>query len=668
MKLRGHMQETDTPLATMAKADLERILPFSQVSRHASGDKVCAFSQLADLAFLVLRGKCQEILIAADQPARVLKTFAPGEAIANGVLDASEADDISIVAAEDSTVLRIRHEDLAGLVAGFEAETNGSRSNKLSVSANGRQATDAPKSRLLTLASLSANPQDEPIATALAHALHDETGESVALVCLTLTTSRGKAVNSSCPPDVLLGQPAWQRDLFKNGNGFNLVHIGVPAESIREGAIEELTEVLRRRFPYVLVTCAVGDLPAAALTEFITRSDKGYLLVRRTSHDQQRLELLVNQLRIRLNGHAPGQINTILCLADGETVGDFDEQLERAGIPVHTYLHGAGERLHKDIRRLARDISGRLVGLALASGGAKGFAHIGVLQVLEENDIEVDLVAGSSMGAYVGSIWAHGATGPEMEKLAREMEGRWAIWRLLDPAFPPRRGFLRGVAVKHRLMRTIGESRFGDLVRPLRVVATNLETLDRVIFNTGAVADAVHASIAVPGICVPVVVGDDTFADGGIVDPLPVDVLREAGVRRILAVNTIPTPERIRYAREVQRTRVREHRQRRRENSGKIMPFDQHLNYFARGNILEILMRSFLGVQTHMAESAGLGANVVLCPEICDDRWVDFRNPDKYIRAGRNIALKHLDEIKALVRQTEVSHAVESNKSLAAVG
>ena len=664
------MQHTDTPLASMAKANLERILPFSQVSRHASGEEVCSLTQLADFAFLVLRGKCREVRAAAGEPAQILKTFAPGEVLSNGALDESGPNNISIIAAEDSTVLRIRHNDLAGLVVRDEKETNGRQSNVLSVSGFGHRSGDAPKGRLLTLASLSPDSQAETVAEALAHALYNETGEPVALVCLTLTNSAGNALNGQRPPDVLLGQAARQRDPFQSGNGFNRVHIGVPAESIRAGVIEELTEVLRRRFPYVLVTCAVGDLPAVALTEFIRRSDKGYLLLRHKTDDQQRLALLMNQLRARLNAYAQGQIKTVLCLAESETVGDFDEQLERAGIPLHTYLHGVGERFYKDIRHLARDISGRLVGLALASGGAKGFAHIGVLQVLEENGIEVDLVAGSSMGAYVGSIWAHGATGPEMEKLARELEGRWAIWGLIDPAIPPRRGFLRGVAVKQRLMHTIGESRFGDLVRPLRVVATNLETLDRAVFTTGAVADAVHASIAVPGICVPVVVGEDTFADGGIVDPLPVDVLREAGVQRIIAVNTIPTPERIRQAREMQRTRVREQQQqRRRENSGRIMPFDQHLNYFARGNILEILMRSFLGVQTHQAEAASLRANVVLCPEIFDDRWVDFRNPDKYIRAGRHVALKHLDEIKALARQTTRSHEVEPlTKSLAAVG
>jgi len=646
---------------------LEGILPHAEITRHATGESICTLAQLADFAFFVLSGRCQETLLAPGQAPRILKTFAPGEPITNGVLGQPEQDRVAIVAAEECTVLRIRQSELAGL----EGEANGYRADSsiIPVAECTAHPTDSRRGRLLTLAFLASNSSADRIGEALARSLQEESGESVALVCLSTVGVASPANHSDL--DAVLGQPGWQTALIRSTDSGNPFRLGVPVGSIPDGVIEELAEGLRRRFPYALVICAARELPAPVLMELLTRSTTRYLLPQRTDEDLAYLKQLTENLRVRLDapGQEPGK--TVLCLGDDERVGDFDEQCERAGISIHGYLHGCGgmgDRFHADLRRLAREISGRLVGLALASGGAKGFAHIGVLQVLEENGIEVDLIAGSSMGAYVGSIWAHGASGPEMEKLAREMEGRWAIWSLIDPAFPPRRGFLRGVAVKHRLMRTIGEARFGDLVRPLRVVATNLETLDRVVFTQGCVAAAVHASIAVPGICVPVVVGEDTFADGGIVDPLPVDALREAGAGRIIAVNTIPTTERIREARQARRAQAREHGPRTREHSSKLLPFDQHLNYFARGNILEILMRSFLGVQTRMAEVACLRADVVLRPDIDDNRWVDFRNPEKYIRAGREVALQHLDEIKALVNRKGVSHEAEPIKeSLAAV-
>ena len=88
------------------------------------------------------------------------------------------------------------------------------------------------------------------------------------------------------------------------------------------------------------------------------------------------------------------------------------------------------------------------LGLALSSGGAKGLAHIGVIQVLEENGIPIDVVVGCSMGAYVAAIWGFGHDGATMERLARQVEGRFGLWRLVDPMFPPRQGFMRGCAVK----------------------------------------------------------------------------------------------------------------------------------------------------------------------------------------------------------------------------
>jgi len=258
------------------------------------------------------------------------------------------------------------------------------------------------------------------------------------------------------------------------------------------------------------------------------------------------------------------------------------------------------------------------------------------------------------MGAYVGSLWAHGNNGTQLESIAREMEARGSLWSLIDPAFPPRQGFLRGFAVKKRLMRTIGHARFADLARPLRIVAGNLATLERVIFSGGEVAPAVHASCAVPGVCVPVTIDGETYIDGGIVDPVPVEVLREMGVAHVIAVDVIPTLDRIRAGLEA----GREPKQRRengvRKLLRKLFPVNQQLNYFARGNLLEILMRSIYGAQIRVAAASSRMADLVLRPMICDDRWLDYRNPGKFIALGREAAEQNLEEIKALVARKEV--------------
>jgi NTE family protein len=264
--------------------------------------------------------------------------------------------------------------------------------------------------------------------------------------------------------------------------------------------------------------------------------------------------------------------------------------------------------------------------------------------VLEENGIEIDAIAGASMGAYIGAIWAYGLDGAMLEKLAREHESRWGLWGLVDPVLPPRRGFMRTRRVVRRLRRSIGEAHFSDLIRPLRVVATHLDTLERIVFSSGEVAEAVAASIAIPGVVVPVELDGDVYIDGGIADPLPVDVLEEMGIEHIVAVNVIPPPERLRQwldlarepnGREVRRARLRD-------------ALSERINYFAHGNILDTMLQAVNGAQTRVAEAAALRADILLRPLACDAFWHDFTHPGKYIALGRKAAEDRLAELKAL--------------------
>jgi NTE family protein len=516
---------------------------------------------------------------------------------------------------------------------------------------------------VVLLAFLSKHLPASLISEHVAESLSTETGASVVLVRLeppdgSLTATKRRRLML----DRELRLPA---DWPPNDAGFYSLTLEVSGELHPPEWVVSFLEQLQRRFHYVLIEASTDELVAHSLFEFLACSDSGYLFVRPASEDVYHLDLLNRELRRAPRGR-PGQVKSVLCLRANEEVDGYDKLIGSVAGPIGNFIRGCpgpGKddahptgSFRADTRRLAREIGNCLVGLALSSGAAKGLSHIGVIQVLEENNIQVDVVAGSSMGAYIGATWAFGHDGPTLEKIAREMESRWGFWTLIDPAFPPRQGFVRGIAVKKRLMKSIGNVRFAELVRPLRVLATNLETLERVTFCSGEVATAVHASIAVPGICVPVTIDGETYIDGGIVDPLPVDVLHEMGVSRIIAVNAIPTSDRIRYCLQAEHELAQLPRKRAREVIRKWLPIDSHLNYFARGNILEILMRSIHGAQIRMAESLGRHADIELRPRICDDRWLDFRDPGRFIKPGRQIAEQHLSEIKALVTQKAVEH------------
>jgi len=274
-----------------------------------------------------------------------------------------------------------------------------------------------------------------------------------------------------------------------------------------------------------------------------------------------------------------------------------------------------------------------------------------VIQVLEENGIEVDCITGSSMGAYVGAIWAHGGDGAALEKAARENESRWSLCSLLHPVLPPRQGFLRTTRVVRRLHRTIGDCHFCDLIRPLKIVATRLNTLERVVFDSGPLTPAVEASIAIPGIVVPVGLDGDTLIDGGIADPLPVDVLDEMGIERVIAVNVVPPPEYLRQWQDAEREL--EAANPTRPSIGNFL--NRHLNWFAQGNILATMLQAINGAQTRVAEASARNADVLLRPLAGDGSWHDFTHPGKYIELGRRAAEEQLPALKALVASYENS-------------
>ncbi|MCY0877268.1 MAG: patatin-like phospholipase family protein [Firmicutes bacterium] len=172
------------------------------------------------------------------------------------------------------------------------------------------------------------------------------------------------------------------------------------------------------------------------------------------------------------------------------------------------------------------------IGVALGSGGTRGFAHVGVLQVLEEEGIAIDYIAGSSMGALIASIYATGSPLTLMEKLAIHLPlSRWVDVTV------PRLGLVSGERF-HRLIELLTKGKsFAETVLPLAVVATDLELGERVVFTDGPIHEAVRASIAIPGIFVPHKINGRMLIDGGVIDRVPIRAARELGADFVIAVD-----------------------------------------------------------------------------------------------------------------------------------
>lgn len=180
------------------------------------------------------------------------------------------------------------------------------------------------------------------------------------------------------------------------------------------------------------------------------------------------------------------------------------------------------------------------LGLALGGGAARGFAHIGVIQELERAGIRPDLLAGTSAGSLVATLYASGLDGKELERRAMDMqEAEIADWSL--PILG--RGLLRGEALMRFVRRAVDHKLLENMATPVGVLATDLHSGRGVLFRRGDTGMAVRASSAVPGVFSPVSIGNTEYVDGGLSAPVPVRQAREMGAEIVLAVDISAVPQ-----------------------------------------------------------------------------------------------------------------------------
>ena len=178
------------------------------------------------------------------------------------------------------------------------------------------------------------------------------------------------------------------------------------------------------------------------------------------------------------------------------------------------------------------------IGLALGGGAARGFAHIGVIKMLEAQGIVADYVAGTSAGAVVGSLYAGGYDAFAMQKIAVQLDEKiFADWTLGG------RGLLKGEALQDFINQHLNKRPLEKLNKPFATVATDLNSGERVVFRTGDTGMAVRASAAVPGVFQPAQFRGRSFVDGGLTSPVPVRAAREMGADIVIAVDISDRPE-----------------------------------------------------------------------------------------------------------------------------
>ena len=249
------------------------------------------------------------------------------------------------------------------------------------------------------------------------------------------------------------------------------------------------------------------------------------------------------------------------------------------------------------------------LGLALGGGAARGFAHVGVIQVLEESGLRPDLVIGTSAGSLVAAIYASGRTGAQLQNIALEMEeASLTDWTL--PFFG--RGVLRGEALARYVNQQVRGLAIESMVIPLGVVATDLQSGEGIVFRVGDAGAAVRASSAVPSLFQPVRIGSHDYVDGGLVAPVPVRYARQMGAELVIAVDISNEP----------------------------------LGNSADG-ALQVLLQTFSIMGKSINQFELRGADVVVRPPLTTVRSADFAARKRSIEAGRAAMLAALPLLRA---------------------
>lgn len=295
------------------------------------------------------------------------------------------------------------------------------------------------------------------------------------------------------------------------------------------------------------------------------------------------------------------------------------------------------------------------VGLALGSGSARGWAHIGVIDAIRELGIPVHMVAGTSIGALVGAFFVAGRI-DSLRKISHELDWKQML-HFLDVVLP-KSGLIDGVRVREFIAEHVGLINIEDLEVPLRCIATDLVTGREVVIGSGDVIEAVRSSISLPGMFTPVRREGMLLVDGGLVNPVPVSVLREMGADLVIAVDLNHDIREKR--RPISLSPETE------EGNGNHMTLDslwsllnreiteidfslpaQFEKWFAPDNtpsIFEVMMKSLDILEAQVAETRLMlhPPDILIRPGLGDIRLVEFNRAGEAIDAGYREAMKML--------------------------
>lgn len=281
--------------------------------------------------------------------------------------------------------------------------------------------------------------------------------------------------------------------------------------------------------------------------------------------------------------------------------------------------------------KLTRKFDNIDVALVLGGGGAKGYVHLGVLEVLEKNNIPIDMIVGTSAGSIVGALYADN---PNIEELKKKLFSL-TKWDLIDPSISSSvYGVAEGWGLRNFLTKNLKNTNINELQIPFMAVATSLETNNSVILNAGSVVPAVHASSALPPLFTPVYIYGQHLIDGGATEPVPVATARKFKPKLVIAVNISSRPEET-------------------HDYSKVKLLEGY-------NALGISYRALILAYYELSKLQTTLADIGISPDVSKLGMFDDSRKEEMYKKGKEAAEKMLPLIKA--RLTQINYDKNSHK------
>ncbi|MBI1992203.1 MAG: cyclic nucleotide-binding domain-containing protein [Candidatus Omnitrophica bacterium] len=689
--------------ASCTEEQLHLIADRTRLVEYKKGEDIYREGDAADSFYIVSSGRLR-VFSQANGQEKLLAVLHNGDSFGEISLLTGETHSATVQALNDTLVLQLEKkdfDDVINRIPSLVLHLSRVLSKRLRTKERGGDFSEAT---IVAVHGAARGVGRTSFAVALASTLKRETGRDVVVVDFGgLETNQGLFKGS---PEELFETAVSEHPL-----GFSvLAGKALLSDANGEAQIAPLLSILANRFYYVVI-----DLPVemdALILKALVQSDRIYLVTDSQRENVIRTNALIHQLQSSI-GSLEQRLKVILNMVERPEVRvSLSELIQQLGRPVAftlPYVSSGPSRMTAEelarllesrtspyaltVRSIARELGEALVGLALGSGAALGLAHIGVLKVIEREQIPIDIVAGSSIGAYIGGLWVAGYSAEDLERMALRFKNPWDIRKLfmLDLGIPVLSvivglmagavvgwlagfwtgllfgfmvcvafgvvlgplsgGPIQGARLMAKLEEEFAGKTFEDTRLPLKIVAANPMAREEVIFDSGRLADAVRASVSIPGIFKPVIRMGKVCLDGGVVNPIPVSVLKRAGANRVIAVNVFPnTAELAAHRQEIQRRRA----ERDAALAARSLPIrllfriQQELMRSISPLIFDVIMRSMQSMEHQIAEVACREADLTLRPTVPGSHWLEFFNPEKFIRRGEEVALQYLPELKRM--------------------